>query len=320
MGWLSGWKYRKSHKIQGSTAGAVTDYQVRIKVHYGSGTDSGEDVYLNGKCRTDFGDIRFTKDDGETLLDYWIEEKVDSDYAIFWVKVPNIPASPNTATIYIYYENSSATSTSNGENTFEFFDDFEDEIIDTDKWEEWQTGDFDNYVTEENGYLQVDGNTEDWNDHGAKAKNIGLDTDKVWMFRAGKFGSGWGDCDLVWSEVAAEHREWAGAWLGYYDGGWNSLANVNEGSWKRYEVICKSSTEFTVKRDGETYSYTRSALSLPIDVLLGGTIHSNPIARYDWVACRKYVDPEPSHGSWGREEHITILPSRIPVRIPARYP
>ena len=56
--WLSRWQYRKKHEVNGSTAGAVTDYQIRIRVHYGSGTDDGEDVYLNEKCRTDFGDIR----------------------------------------------------------------------------------------------------------------------------------------------------------------------------------------------------------------------------------------------------------------------
>jgi len=118
MGWLTGWMYRKSHEIIGSTSGAVTDYQIKIVVHYGSGTDSGEHVYLNGKCRTDFGDIRFTADDGETELPYWIERKVDGDYAIFWVKVPSIPASPDKAIIYIYYGNLDVTTTSNLTNTF----------------------------------------------------------------------------------------------------------------------------------------------------------------------------------------------------------
>ena len=43
------------------------------------------------KCRSDFGDIRFTDSDGVTELSYWMEEKVDGDYAVFWVKVPSIP-------------------------------------------------------------------------------------------------------------------------------------------------------------------------------------------------------------------------------------
>ena len=90
-------------------------------------------MYLNGKCRSDFGDIRFTDSDGVTLLPYWVEDKVDSNYAKVWVKVPSIPASPSQATIYIYYGNSSATSASNGNNTFVLFDDFD--TLDTNKWD-----------------------------------------------------------------------------------------------------------------------------------------------------------------------------------------
>jgi len=125
VGWLTGWQYRKSHTIIGSTAGAVTDYQVKITVHYGPGTDSGADVYLDGKCQPDFDDIRFTASDGKTLLSYWIEEKVDGSYAVVWVKIPSIPASPGNTTIYIYYGNPTAISESDGDSTFIFFDDFE---------------------------------------------------------------------------------------------------------------------------------------------------------------------------------------------------
>jgi len=122
MAWLTGWRYRKSHTINGSTAGAQTDYQIKITIHYGSGTDSGEDVYLNEHCRTDFGDVRFTSDDEITEIPYWMEEKVDGDYAVFWVKVPSIPASPNTTTIYIYYGNPSATTTSSLVDTMELLE------------------------------------------------------------------------------------------------------------------------------------------------------------------------------------------------------
>ena len=45
-GWLSEWGYRKSHNLTGAT-GAGTDYQVSITVHSGSGSDSGDDVYLD---------------------------------------------------------------------------------------------------------------------------------------------------------------------------------------------------------------------------------------------------------------------------------
>jgi hypothetical protein len=41
----------------------------------------------------------------------------------FWVKVPSVPSGSKT--IYMYYGNPTATSASNGTNTFDFFDDFE---------------------------------------------------------------------------------------------------------------------------------------------------------------------------------------------------
>ena len=100
-------------------------YQKRIKVHYGSGTDNGEDVYLAGKCKSDFGDVRFTASDGETLLpyEYETEGKVDGDYAIYWVKVDEIK-SDDTSYIYVYYGNSDATYNGDPYQVFDWFEDF----------------------------------------------------------------------------------------------------------------------------------------------------------------------------------------------------
>jgi len=106
---LTGWYHHKSHTITGSAAGAQTNYQVGVKVYYGPGTDGTEvvggttfgKVYCDSRCKTDFGDIRFTRSDGATLLDYWIEEQVDSNYAIIWIEVDSIPASPSTVDIFV---------------------------------------------------------------------------------------------------------------------------------------------------------------------------------------------------------------------------
>jgi len=125
VGWLSGWRRRKKGTIRGTTAGAQTNYQMKITVHKGTGTDSPTDVYCGGNCRDDFGDIRFTDSDGTTLLSYWIEKVVPGDYAVFWVKILSIPASPDSVDVYMYYGNPSATSVSDGDATFDFFDDFE---------------------------------------------------------------------------------------------------------------------------------------------------------------------------------------------------
>jgi hypothetical protein len=122
--WLSGWDYRKEQTITGSTAGAQTNYQMKMTVHKGSGTDSAADVYCGGNCRDDFGDIRWTTSDGTILMDYWIESVASGDKAVFWIEIPSIPASPSTVDVYMYYGKSDATSESDGDATFMFFDDF----------------------------------------------------------------------------------------------------------------------------------------------------------------------------------------------------
>ncbi len=115
------WSKRKAITITGSTGGAQTDYQIKTTVSYDS------------DMQPDFDDVRFTNSDGVTLLNYWLESKTDSSTADFWVKVPSIPASPNTTIIYMYYGNSSASSTSSGNNTFPLFDDFNDRwLVDVD--------------------------------------------------------------------------------------------------------------------------------------------------------------------------------------------
>jgi len=107
--------YTKSHVI-GPASGAGTGYQIQLTAYYGSGTDNGNEVYLNGKCRSDFGDIRFFSSGGAELS-YWMAYKVDGAYAVFWVKVDD-DLSTNSSIIYMKYGNPSATSMSNGTATF----------------------------------------------------------------------------------------------------------------------------------------------------------------------------------------------------------
>ena len=129
--WLSGFGNRKSLTITGSPDGIQTNYQLKLTVHKGTGTDSGSDVFLGNKVKADFSDIRFTKNDGTTLLDYWVESYVENNSAVVWVEFDSIPASPSTDNFHLYYENSVAASASNGNNTFIFFDDFSGDLS---KW------------------------------------------------------------------------------------------------------------------------------------------------------------------------------------------
>ncbi len=150
--WLSGWNFRKSQLIDGSATTAGTDYQIRFTVHYGTGVDEGENVYLGNKAKTDFGDVRFTQSDKQTLLSYWLESKIDGATATFWVKITgNLTAQSQT--IFMYYGNNEASSTSNGDATFVFFDDFSGDLG---KWTKEVNGD---HIYINSGHLVLDGGT-----------------------------------------------------------------------------------------------------------------------------------------------------------------
>ncbi len=110
--WLCPWENRIPVEVSETSGNALTDHQVRIDLTYQTG------------MQADFADIRFTTNDGTTLLNYWVEDFVASTSAIVWVKMPTLPANGNSQ-IYLYYSNTTANSASNGVNTFVFFDDFE---------------------------------------------------------------------------------------------------------------------------------------------------------------------------------------------------
>ena len=310
--WNSNWQYRKSHVIH-QASGAGTNYQIRIKVHYGSGADSGENVYLNGHCRTDFGDIRFTDDDCETLLDYWMEEKVDGDYAVFWVEVKD-NLSSSDVTICIYYGNSDATTTSNGDNTFIFFDDFEN-------------GDFDKWTSHGNWEIVTDivkqGSKAAYHPGGGTSverslkKTITLDYGvmiHVWA-RTNSSASyaGYPLLTTTSSGTSAYNIVFYDGYLKYYQGSYenwpqNNTYSVN--TWYRLQLGYKQFGE-----NGKQKAWRNNDYMGQIDAkdmngdwvtgLSGFRLVAGSSGRAMWidvVYIRKYVDPEPTHGGWGNEE------------------
>lgn len=83
-------------------------------------------IYKTG-MNADFSDLRFS-DSNNNIIPYWIEEKTDNTSAKVWVKLTA------DTTINVYYGKSSASSESNGENVFLFFDDFPGTALNTSKW------------------------------------------------------------------------------------------------------------------------------------------------------------------------------------------
>ena len=121
MGWYnSSWQYRIPITIT-NTGSELSDYQVPVLL--GSS-------FPWSHANSYGSDIRFTANNGTTEIPYWIESWASLTSASIWVKVPLVAAG-TTTTIYLYYGNSTASIASNGTNTFEFFDDFENGLT---KW------------------------------------------------------------------------------------------------------------------------------------------------------------------------------------------
>jgi len=311
MSWLTGWVCRKSHTLIGSTDGAQTDYQIKITAHYGSGSDSGAEVYLNSKSKTDFGDIRFTKSDGVTPLDFWIEKQVNSDYAIIWVEVDTIPASPDTVDIYIYYGKADATTTSNGGTTFLFFDDFNDGTY-TDKWTRIADG---GSTTESGGTITVESAEvahERLNTIGTFSYNTSMRTYMKITEDDGGFGyhtdaETANDVDgNLFGIFSAEEYEIAGngtsADYGYPSG----ITNV----WKIFEISRgTANTKFYINNALD------DTLSYPTSTNRYGMLYARKGADVisDWFLIRKYTANEPTHDAWGSAENLLFLSQTISV-------
>lgn len=116
MGWLTGYGNRKQVNLTGQS-GSGTLYQVVLSI----GDSAGGDFHLEGNCQGFPNDIRFTDNDGDTELNYFIED-VTADPIKVWIKVADDLGS-NQA-IYVYYNKAADTTTSSGLGTYELFDDF----------------------------------------------------------------------------------------------------------------------------------------------------------------------------------------------------
>mgnify|MGYP000932915737 CR=1 FL=1 len=148
--WNDGWMYRKAITVSNSSGGALTDFQVKIL----DNKDLSADITA-GKIQSDLDDLRFTDING-TVLPYWIEDNTAASVDV-WVKMPSIPTTG--ATVYFYYGNAQAGNEQNGNNVFEFFDDFSGATIDT------GLVSYGGGTITQNDYLTVVNNADAWDEY-----------------------------------------------------------------------------------------------------------------------------------------------------------
>ncbi|MDD4409791.1 MAG: DUF2341 domain-containing protein, partial [Candidatus Pacebacteria bacterium] len=141
----AGFLKRKKITITNSSGESLTNYPIRMVINH------------EADMQSDFDDIRFYN--SGTELPYWIESKVNSTSAVVWVKLSTIPVSGKE--IYLYFDNADAKSKSNGDDVFMFFDDFNSQSIDYDKWTKVDTA---NAIAQLDGKLTIAGGAKNWGD------------------------------------------------------------------------------------------------------------------------------------------------------------
>jgi len=107
------WLYKRPLTLNLATPSS--DYQVRVAL-----TSS----FSYAKAKADGSDVRFYDVNGNKLS-YWTESWNAGGTSVFWVKVP----SAGTATLYMYYGNSAATSESSSPATFAAAGTYAQEVV-----------------------------------------------------------------------------------------------------------------------------------------------------------------------------------------------
>jgi hypothetical protein len=123
--WNDSWSYRKQITINSNGNSNLTDFQVSFLIDTAT-------LITNQKLQSSCNDIRVTDINGK-LIPYWVEEGAvngcNTANTKIWTKVPIINTS--NSNIFVYYGNSTAPKAQSGDSTFEFFDDFSLNQVDT---------------------------------------------------------------------------------------------------------------------------------------------------------------------------------------------
>jgi len=289
VGWLSGWSYRRPITIDNTqNPDDLQDYQILVIVDTAS-------LISEGKLRSDAGDLRFTDEDGVTLLNYWVEGPVNDPNTRVWVKVPLIPGS-GTKTIYMYYGNPDATSESDPDSVMELYDHFDS--WDTSKWNG-------NYNDLSNSIIKHYGTCS----YSVKSFGPGHRLRMKAYFDMRKSGgeqSGGGfqgdDHIGAWDGAPANavlYLSWGSGDLlrSRKDGNEQTLSASYRNAWKIFEIRWVSGKVEGLIEDSSIGTITDPAYIPTVSLLVQLHARGSPNQdsfQCDWIYVTKYTDPEPS--------------------------
>ncbi len=309
MPFLEGWSYRRAHNVIGSTIAAQSNYQMKFIVRRESGSSSGSTIFIDpDKCEEDFVDIRFT-DDLDSLLDYWIITS-NTLVAEIWVELNTIAVGPDTQSIYCYYGNPDASSVSSGLETFIRWDDFD---------LGYTAGDS---LKPERGWT-IDAPVVDVQEDPADSSNLVM---RIWdealnpgvrntfpiqvgialHYRTRRTGG------TRYSPYSFDNQgdyamtcRWSATVIEYFSGSYLPFTPVLQCAnniWYEFEVRLVPTQDIAqIIRGGTTYvGGWRGTPNNIAEIWFGRA--DGATGYIDRFFVRKFISPEPTHGSWGIEE------------------
>lgn len=265
-------------------------------------------IFPSGKNNS--GDLRFTDDDGITLLDFWVEKVGGTSpnrVAWCWVEVS---ANLNTnQDIYCYFGNPNATNISNGDNTFLLFDDFD--TYNTSKWSRAKTG---GSYSVTNSILKVQAGTGSWEEHRSyftqapplamrfyarRNEPVGVDRRSYIGVDDGGFGIGGLDAAYFkWFDNIPECENWRNG--NREVAGSSSIINFSYCEIKIFSNYVKY-----FLNEGLDRHHTDQIPIDPMVVLFRcGYYTAETYVEIDWIALRRYTDPEPAFSSDGEIQQL----------------
>jgi len=330
---LTDYAYRKTITIPHTDVGAQTNYQIRFNIVKGNSSNSGCTAYLNGSALDWPDDVRFTKADGTTLLDFWIEE-YDATDGTWWVEFDAIPAHPDDGLFYMYWGKASDTSASNGDNTFPYFDD-----ASTNKSANYTPVDI--YALGFTSAIAYDAINKQYNLSHTTHDN------ELYKINTGVFGEGYAYTLKGNITTLASNNNSAFGWYIRHNGsartsdrGYSCRANrnsnvlgvekvnntietslastgvtINASTW--YEMVVYLYATNNIKAELYNASGTLLATATATDATYTGDSYKTAGLLFTYrldtkvsvkgIYIRKYVSPEPTCGTWGEWEPVVYL-------------
>lgn len=325
--WLSDYQYRIGHTIT-QLDDIGTDYQINLRIYNSSGTNSNFKLYINSySLSTNFGDIRFTESDGSTELSYWMEN-LTSTYADFWIKITD-DLSSSDVLFYVYFGKIDTITTSNGFDTFIFFDDFNDDSLDTEKWN--MTKSASSTFTESNGYAY-------FSIPQTNANNVRLQTYESFTYGALRFKL---NCSVGYYNYL--FRNWGFSSTPKYTIfdtiATSGLCGINYNTAQYYNILNNSiltpqytydlfwnssHTIFKVQDtllESVTTQVPNSTLLINIEDTSVQSISPTSSDMFvDYVFLRKFISTEPLHGDFETIEEYESEPTSTPTSTPTETP